>query len=120
VTAITQISELVSIIRQQLVAGGRVRAPAKRDNKLVASKGASPKLLDAVVVRARALQSDDPHRNRKAFRIFLEATLAAELGEELLNDAAFQELVDKVHEQMGLDPSIREVMEKAGASLTTK
>src|SRR5690349_15870116 len=46
--------------------------------------------------RVAAIDRDDPRRRQKAFRAFIEAQILNELGAELNNDAAFQQLVDDV------------------------
>ena len=57
-------------------------------------------------VRLKAIRSDDPLRRRKAFRIFLESTLADLMGDEAPADPAFQALIDRVHLAMDTDPGL--------------
>jgi hypothetical protein len=59
-----------------------------------------------VAVRLKAIRSDDPLRRRKAFRIFLESTLADLVGSEAPSDPAFQALIDRVHLAMDDDPCL--------------
>ncbi|WP_374335625.1 hypothetical protein [Leeia sp.] len=52
------------------------------------------------LLRPTALNPDDAQQQRKAFRIFLETLLLAELGEHLINDPAFQGMVDDIQTVM--------------------
>jgi len=47
-----------------------------------------------------------PQREHKAFKIFLESVLIAELGDALANDPAFYTMVDAVQQQMESDPEL--------------
>lgn len=67
--------------------------------------------------RVKALDPDDPKRGKKAFRIFLESVLLTELGEALINDPAFYQMVDEVQQAMEQDPQISEAIGKAVALL---
>lgn len=53
------------------------------------------------------------------FRAFLEATLLAELGENLINDPRFRDMVDAVQEQMESDPKISVAIAQAVRLLVT-
>lgn len=67
--------------------------------------------------RIRAIDPADPQRRRRAFRLFLESVLLAELGPSLINDAGFQQLVDQVEQSMAADPELARAMDAAGAQL---
>jgi len=54
-----------------------------------------------------AIDPDDPRRGRKAFRAFIELRMLDEFGENLRNDAAFQQLVDDVVNTMQEDAGLR-------------
>jgi hypothetical protein len=64
-----------------------------------------------------AISPDDPQRHRKAFRAFLQHSLAMECGFERTDDPAFQALLDQVQESMELDVRLRRAMEAAGRLL---
>lgn len=70
-----------------------------------------------IAVRIKALDPDDPKRGRKAFRIFLESVLLSELGEGLINDPQFYQMVDKIQDAMECDPRIQAAIEQAVAAL---
>lgn len=70
-----------------------------------------------IAVRIKALDPDDPKRGRKAFRIFLESVLLSELGESLINDPQFYQMVDKIQDAMEGDPRIQAAIEQAVAAL---
>jgi hypothetical protein len=87
--------------------------------------GAGPSTTDddiAIVVarRVAAIAPDDPKRERKALRVFLESMLLAELGGELIHDAAFFDMVDHVQAQMEADPELSRAMREASRILLPK
>ena len=82
-------------------------------------RGQSETLEQVVARRLQAIDAADPERRDKAFTVFLESVLLAELGEHLLNDPAFYQLVDRVRAQMQADGSLREAMDRAGDWLLT-
>ena len=70
--------------------------------------------LDVTVARrVRAIDPQDPDRRRKAMRVFLESVLLAELGESLINDDGFYQLVEQVQQQMAADSGLAEIMDQA-------
>jgi hypothetical protein len=56
-------------------------------------------------VRAR-LQQIGPSDPRRAREAFVETVLAGELGEDLLRDPAFGDVVTRVADQIGADPAL--------------
>jgi hypothetical protein len=91
----------------------RTGADASGPAKTAAGHGA------ALVVRVRSIASDDPQREHKAFRMFLEATLLEQFGSDVINDPAFYQLVDQVHTQMCNDPALEASMRAAVLALIT-
>ena len=67
--------------------------------------------------RVRSISPDDPKREYKAFRMFLESTMLAEFGEDVINDPAFYQLVESVHDQMSADPALEDSMREAARAL---
>lgn len=57
-------------------------------------------------IRLKAIRSDDPLRRKKAFRIFLEGTLADLMGDEAPADSAYQALIDQVYLAMDSDQGL--------------
>lgn len=67
--------------------------------------------------RIGALSPDDPHRQRKAFRMFLEAVLVQEFGRGRLDENGFDQMVDTVLERMESDAGLNAAMQEAGKLL---
>jgi hypothetical protein len=116
VDALGPVQQIVAAIRAEMAArvqpgAARKRAKSKTAQRPHARAGA------LIAERVRALDPADPERGRKAFRIFLESVLLAELGEELINDHGFYELVDQVQRTMEASPQIAAAMSKAVARL---
>lgn len=85
---------------------GRLTAPAR---------DAARQLIQAV----RGIRPDDPQRERKAFRLFLEVRLLDDLGRELMADPGFSGFVDEVMARMEADPQLRSSIRTAGRALLT-
>lgn len=116
VDALGPVQQIVAAIRAEMA--GRVQARSTRKPAQTKSAGRTPSRAGSLIAeRVRALDPADPERGRKAFRIFLESVLLAELGEELINDHAFYELVDRVQRTMEASPQIAAAMSKAVARL---
>jgi len=111
------IQQIVSVIRQQLAARGdrvdarAIRPPAQRPPST--DRSPRPDLLTVVGQRVRAISRDDPERGRKAFRIFLESLLVAELDESIITDPQFYRMVDDVQRTMESDPQLKTSIEAA-------
>lgn len=67
--------------------------------------GATPSQTTRQVVqtRIRALPRDDSDRDRKAIRIFVDMTLTAEFGAQVVNSTEYREILDSVVAQIGDD-----------------
>lgn len=74
-------------------------------------------IAGALLKRVQMISSEDPERERKAFRAFLESMLLAELGDSLNNDAGFYQMVDQIHEQMESDPDLAAAIQEAARLL---
>jgi hypothetical protein len=70
-----------------------------------------------LAVRVGTIGPDDPHGARKAFRMFLEASLLGALGSQMVRDPAFTGLVDEVQRQMESDVTIGPLVADAGRLL---
>ncbi|MFZ6659041.1 hypothetical protein [Undibacterium sp. TJN19] len=89
-------------------------------NKEIKRSQAPSKIEDLISIRVKGLNPDDPKRGKKAFRIFLESVLLSELGENLINDPAFYQMVSDIQSTMEADPQISIVINKAVAELLGK
>jgi hypothetical protein len=65
-----------------------------------ASQAAAEAARAAAAQRIGAIAPDDPRRQQKAVRVFLESELAREFGDGVLNDPTFPRMLDDVQEQM--------------------
>lgn len=116
VAALGPVQQIVAAIRAEMA--GRVQAGSPRKPADAKPARRPPSRAGVLVAeRVRALDPADPERGRKAFRIFLESVLLAELGEELINDHGFYELVDQVQRTMESSPQISAAIAKAVARL---
>ena len=119
------IQQIVNVIRQQMTNpvrpdSGTVATAMNRKPKSDATAdkhGEQPKIqrrLDQLISqRMAAIPADDPDRRRKAFRLFLESVLLNELGENLLNDPGFAQLIDTVQLQMESMPETAATIQEA-------
>jgi hypothetical protein len=101
----------VASLRQQAAANGQPNAQSK------APAGEKRDLAAQVALRIQSLRNDDPQRERKAFRMFLETVLLSELGPELVGDPQFQKMVDHVQQQMESDPELARATREAAVLL---
>ncbi len=116
-TSISPVAQIVRAIRSE-IAGALRGAPQPRPGRAQAREaGASTRMRTLIATRVKALDPADPDRRRKAFRIFLESVLLAELGENLINDAQFYELVQRVQETMEAEPALAESIGRAADML---
>ena len=107
--ALDPANQLAALIRVQVASlrkrQGKGRA-APRESSSAVDVSPGNDLASVVAQRIRALPRDDPQRERKAFRLFLETVLIAELGAALVNDPSFTVMVDHVQKQMESDPQL--------------
>jgi hypothetical protein len=122
-TAVDPASQLAALIRVQVAALRRRHEAAggKPDRRHAPppaeSAGATPDLASVVADRIRALERDDPQRERKAFRFFLETVILSELGQALVNDPSFPVMLDHVQQQMESDPELAQAAREAAQVL---
>lgn len=97
---------LASLLRSQV--RGLNRAPGQKAAKKAGANiggpsqhaAPEPDLAALLASRVKALDPDDPNRRSKALRLFIEHTLLAEFGSNLLGDPGFFRMVDQVVAQM--------------------
>jgi len=112
--AIGSVSELVAVIRRQLGATAPGDARRARASQGGGARRYTERNLPALIeARVRQIGRDDPQRGRKAFRVFLEAVLLTHLGEELMNDPRFYQLLDDVQRALEDDPSSAGLVKQA-------
>jgi len=109
VSGLDPTSQLAALIRVQVASLRRryeVKNPAGKRQPVVGAAAGTPDLASLVAQRIRSIAADDPLREKKAFRLFLETVLLSELGQELLGDPAFSTMVDHVQAEMEGDPDL--------------
>ena len=117
VTSLGGVRDLVSLIRGQLAPRMQKAAQAAARARAAQAHPRAPAqddvLAGLIETRVRAIGRDDPQRGRKAFRVFLEALLLSELGEGLLADPRFFQLLDDVQAALETDEGSRVLVEQA-------
>ncbi|MFL6676161.1 MAG: hypothetical protein ACJ8LG_23065 [Massilia sp.] len=106
-----QMSEQISAVAR------RDGIAARNENKGAPRKASRQNLEQLILERVLAVDPADPDGRRKAFRLFLESVLAHELGPDLLTDAAYNQVVEKVHQTMDKNEALSSAMDKAGEFL---
>ncbi len=107
-TSISNVQQIVAVIRQQLAKrADALDARVRRGEGGAAAKAGSKDLPTLIAERIKAIDRDDPNRGRKTFRVFIESILLSEFGENLINDPQFYRVVDDVQQQMETDPAIQ-------------
>lgn len=125
-------TQLAAMIRAQFAAQFRAQATKERPpagrragqaadarQERSANEPASDdaQLQQLVALRVRTLSPDDPQRQRKAFRLFLESVLVQAFGRDRLDDRGFNQMVDAVLQRMEGDPALHEMVREAGELL---
>lgn len=113
-TGVGSVGQLVAVIQSQLSGRTRqaARAPARRT-----ARPERESLADLIALRVAQIGPDDPHRGRKAFRVFLESVLLQELGAELSADPAFHTLIDDVQRALEADARCAPLVQEAISQL---
>jgi hypothetical protein len=105
-TGISGIGRIVQAIRAHgTTAQGRPSPLAEKITQ-EQEQARSSEFKAQAALRLKAISPEDPQRSRKAFRIFLEGTLADLLGNEAPTDPAFRALIDRVHLAMETDSEL--------------
>lgn len=122
-STIGSVTDLVATIQAQLSArasgarGAAVRRAAAGPAPAGPQRYAPDQLAALIETRVRQIGRDDPKRGRKAFRVFVEAVLLSNLGENLVNDPQFHQMVDDVQGALEADPACATMVEQAMAFL---
>jgi hypothetical protein len=117
-TSINASAQIAALIRSQVASLRKPSGPTGA--KKQAKQGRLQEERDIaglIAQRVLVIDPDDPQRERKAFRIFLESVLLAELGDELINDPAFYQMVEDVQLQMEGDPELASAISQAAKLL---
>ena len=101
---ISNVDQLVLLLRQRLAERSRAASSGKTGQVRSARETAS-----AEVDSAHALAAIDGVDERQLKRALIQNILADQLGGALLNDAQFQQVVDRVTETIGRDDDFFEL-----------
>lgn len=122
-TRIDGASGIAALIRAQALEQARLRQ-AQGQGEQARSAGGPAKegsgdsrVLAPLLRRLKGMDAADPDRRRKAFRMFMEATLVRELGDALQADPQFPAFVDQVLQRMEDDPELQEASLEAADHL---
>lgn len=120
-TAINATNAVALFIREQGIGRRQGAATASKSGARTTEKTARAQarqdIASLVFRRIRFIEPTDPDRRRKAFRIFIESVLLVELGEELINDPKFYELVAEVESRMRAESSLAKSIDDAAELL---
>lgn len=113
------VNQLVAIIRGELSASETTAVKLRTTQTQTSNiKARSTKNLNTLIgQRVKSIDPNDPQRGRKAFRIFLETVLLSQLGENLINDPKFYQMVDDIQNAMESDPAVNLQIDTAVAHL---
>jgi len=103
--------------RQDLQAppgGNEGTAPARSQRGISDESNADARISQMVALRVQALSPNDPQRQKKAFRIFLESVLTQEFGRDRFDDKGFEQMVDAVLQRMESDAELSAALHEAG------
>jgi hypothetical protein len=120
VSGLDPTSQLAALIRVQVAALRRQQPGKAMPAPKQASSGdhsAAPDVAAVIAQRIRSISADDPERERKALRVFLETVLLTELGADLVNDPSFSAMVDHVQREMASDPDLAAASREAAQTL---
>jgi hypothetical protein len=117
--SIASVTQLVAVIQTQLArrADAPVRRTAREPARRTGSRYTQEKLGALIEKRVGEIGRDDPQAGAKAFRVFVEAVLLSQLGEALINDPRFYQMVDQVQHLLETDETTRTLAAKATAEL---
>lgn len=89
-------------------------APVDGQRPINADSSEEAQIRQMVALRVRALSPNDPQRQRKAFRLFLESVLIQEFGRDRLDDKGFDQMIDAVLQRMEGDAQLNAALHEAG------
>jgi hypothetical protein len=124
-TSIDEAARLAALIRAQMAGAAQQRTATSRSGNKEATERAAtdaagkdgPYGIPATVLAQVRSLSPDNAAPRKAFRLFLRATLAKQLAQASEGDTSFDHLVDQVMDMMTADQQLSDAIQKAGQQL---
>lgn len=122
--AISRLNRLMETLRQQLAGATKRTSPtsghAPTHGPQPVQRPTVEQLRARIHERILALGPDDPERRRKAQRLFLEAVIAWEFGEQLLMDSELNRLIDRLEATFASEPEMEHELNAALQGLESK
>jgi hypothetical protein len=110
---ISNVDRLVLILRQRLQERARASSVGKRHAKGAAAGEGPANPMDTVQALAAVEAVDD----QQLKRALIQGVLAENLGRGLINDASFQQMVDRVTDTLDRDPDLGGLLARVVADL---
>jgi hypothetical protein len=119
VASLDPTSQLAALMRGQVAAlrQRQIQPPQRKKPSPPRDIGTTADMATVVALKIRSIREDDPQRNAKAFRFFLETVLLSELGQDLVGDPGFEVLLNEVETQMRADPALKTACRQAAEFL---
>lgn len=108
---ISNIDRLVLLLRQRLSERGRRPAPSEVNRATSSRRVAGPSAL-------RALAGVDGVEGRHLRRALIQDLLADSFGEQAVNDADFQRIVERVTDAIEAEPAAARLLERVVGEVT--
>jgi hypothetical protein len=109
---VNRINQMMEVLRREMAEStARADKAQSQSGRAVARNPVTPKsglqeLRARLHERLRALDPQDPRRQHKARRLFLEVVLAQEFGNEFLLDRRFDDMLDNIQETISTSPEL--------------
>lgn len=111
---VNSISSLLEVLRKRATDAvftrplkGKGRAGITQQNPSDTLESVRQQVLEAL----NGISPEEPSRQQKAMRVFVEKILLWRFGQELVADPAFRRLVDELAVEMLDEPVVREALE---------
>ncbi|MBC3875049.1 hypothetical protein [Undibacterium flavidum] len=110
----SKITNLAAIMRSQVAVLAKEfpRQAAQNKDKKTHSNSDTLDVAGLIVQKVKLISRQSPDRRQKAFRIFLENTIAAEIGLDVLSDPLFYQMIEDIQNTMYSDSTLRSLIEE--------
>jgi hypothetical protein len=110
---ISRLNPALEVLRQRLAehaqrldSAGKGGAPRTAAPPSAREPGRAESLRHRVAERLKAIDAQDPQRDRKRRRAFIETVLSLEFGEALQNDPKTLELIERIEQAIDGRPEL--------------
>ncbi len=108
--SISRVNQVFETLRRQIAESARqldnTGAGKASRGKQTGSHPEAGALRKKIEDKIRGLDPADPQRQKRARRAFLESVLSSELGDEMLLDQRFADMLDHIEETMRSNPEL--------------